>query len=169
MGRMVQMQRPWGPRDLAGGQRVGARWEEAVLPMTQLQRMTEDLLIGVAFVLALSVPKLTQESCPGPMMGRGLGVMHKSGCSQGSSPNPEPRVGCPKTTYGLVSTLPIQAAGCFLSTKFRRAARSRVPTNNAESYLTEFPNQILLLYGEFVTLASFLRSNHSHLFFFFFH
>lgn len=134
--------------------------------MTQLQRMTEDLLIGVAFVLALSVPKLTQESCPGPVMGWGLGVMHKSGCSQGSSPNPEPRVGCPKTTYGLVSTLPIQAAGCFLSTKFRGAARSRVPTNNAESYLTEFPNQILLLYGEFVTLASFLRSNHSHLFFF---
>ena len=118
--------------------------------------------------MTLSVPKLTQESCPGPVMGRGLGVMHKSGCSQGSCPNPEPRVGCPKTTYGLVSTLPIQAAGCFHSTKFRRTARSRVPTNNMESYLTEFPNQILLLYGEFVTLASFLRSNHSHLFFFFY-
>ena len=105
-------------------------------------------------------------------MGQGWGVMHKSGCSQGSSPDPKPSVGCPKATFGLVSTLPTQAADCFLSTKFRRAARPRVPTNNVESSLTEFPNQILLLYGESVTLASFLCSNHFHLFFFslsFFH
>lgn len=115
--------------------------------------------------MALSV--LTQRSCPGPGMGRGWGGMHKSGCSQGSSPDPEPSVGCPKATFGLVSTLPTQAAGCFLATKFRRAARPRVPTNNVESYLTEFPNQIFLLCGESVTLASFLCSNHFHLCFFF--
>lgn len=65
------MQRPWGQRDLAGGQRVGARGEEAVLPITQLQRMAEDLLIWVAFILVLSI--LTRGSSPGPVTSRGGG------------------------------------------------------------------------------------------------
>ena len=97
--------------------------------------MTEDLLIGVAFVLALSV--LTQRSCPGPGMGRGWGGMHKSGCSQGSSPDPEPSVGCPKATFGLVSTLPTQAA----QSKELKALAWLHPWSTAQCLISKMSNR----------------------------
>jgi hypothetical protein len=48
----------------------------------------------------------------------------------------------------------------------QRSLMNQSPVNKSHNHnrLIEFPNQILLFYGEFVTLACFLLANHPHLF-----